>query len=89
MRAGHHHRAQEGLRVRPITHHDHYEKTIGDLSIKSFGGGHPRQTTLSVCGEQFLVTVEECRDLRYMLDQLIEGLDNDLRLRMRSPGTNT
>lgn len=69
--------------MRSLGHHDKYDKTINELRVRSHGGAAPRRVEITDFTTALTLNVEECRDLRYMLDQLIEGVDNDLRLRMR------
>lgn len=53
--------------------HGTFDKTINDLNVKSYGGGSPRWVTIKNSqAELYNLSMDECRDLQYMLSRLLE-----------------
>lgn len=60
--------------------HLNYVKEIGDIKVSSYGGGSPRWVEIKRRDDSFCtMSIEECRDLRYALDRLLELTDEPTR----------
>lgn len=56
----------------PKNYHETFEKTSGTLALKSYGGGSPRFLRVSEGYNAMSLSVEQARDLHYMLGRFID-----------------
>jgi hypothetical protein len=61
------------------TYHDTFDKQIGSLRVLSYGGGAPRWVRIMRTDREDMaiqnLTMEECRDLHYSLERLLDAVE--------------
>lgn len=61
-----------------LDYHDKFDKAVNEVRVESWGGGAPRRVNISVTLSEDdridlpALTLDQCRDLRYLLDRLLE-----------------
>lgn len=56
----------------PKNYHEYFNKTVGAVSVRSHGGGHPRVVSISERSGVLRLSVDQAKDLHYMLTRFID-----------------
>jgi hypothetical protein len=53
------------------TYHVDFNKSMGDVTVSSYGGGYPRTVTITKDRDELRMKYSEARDLHYALGRLL------------------